>query len=122
MGLHNMKEPTTAELYRLLQDHLSREEEYQSRFEEKLDAILIQTTKHNGRMTSMEHWRERFADPLLDDYKDKRSQGSGMIKMWALFGGGLLLIIGLTATLYVKDLRTQIIKELDECCIIQTRS
>lgn len=112
----SMSAPTLSEIARNLTEHVKYETGYQERFEEKLDTILQQTTKTNGRVTQLEAWKEREAHPLLEDYKDNRSQAKGVGKLWALFGTSLVAIIILTFTLYIKTLKNDIMEQVIECC------
>ena len=43
-----------------LQFILDRLESIDTKFDEKLDAILVQTTKTNGRVNSLERWRNQI--------------------------------------------------------------
>lgn len=108
------KEPTTSELYRTIQDHIKYESGYQERFEEKLDQVLLQVTKTNGRVDAIEGWKEKHAHPLLEDYKENRAQVKGATKLWTLVWSGLIVIVGLTGTLYVKTLKTDILAEVQK--------
>ena len=107
-----MTQPTLSEVNRNLQEHIRYESGYQIRFEEKLDAILLQTTKTNGRVSSVESWREKEVNPIISDYKENRAQIRGATKLWALIGGGILVIMGLTGTLYIKTLKAEILQEI----------
>ena len=111
-----MTDLTLHELDRVIKDHINWETGYQERFEDKLDSILLQTTKHNGRMSKIEHWEETEVTPLLEDYKDNRSQVKGAAKLWTIIWIGLAFFIGITFTLYIKSLKADIIKEVQTCC------
>lgn len=104
-----MENVTLQELYRNLSEHIKHESEYQIRFEEKLDAILLQTTKHNGRMTKMEEWRDTEAKPLLEDYKENRAQAKGAIKLWTVIWGTLITGIGFAGALYLNKIEIETI-------------
>lgn len=110
---------TIPELHRTLSEHTSHEYEYQKRFEDKLDLILTQVTKTNGRVTSLEAWRDNLAHPLLEDYKDDRSQRKGAIKLVTLAWSSVAIVIGLTFTLYIKSLKVEILKETEIMCNLQ---
>lgn len=107
-----MTNPTLSEIARNLEDHVRYESAYQLRFEEKLDAILNQTTRTNGRVAQLEIWRDKEVHPLLEDYKDVRSQRKGAVKLATLAWGSIAVIIALTFTLYIKSLKADIIKEV----------
>ena len=111
-----MTDLTLHELDRVIKDHINWENGYQERFEDKLDAILLQTTKTNGRVNGIEAWKVE-AETLLEDYKDNRSQVKGAIKLWTVIWIGLAFFIGITFTLYIKSLKADIIKEVQTCCI-----
>jgi len=116
MVLHNMTAPTLSEVGRKLADHVNWETGYQERFEEKLDKVLSQAILTNSRVTHLEEWQEKDVEPLLEDYKDNRSQAKGVGKFWALFGTSLVAIVILTFTLYIKNLKHDILEEVRECC------
>lgn len=111
-----MSAPTLSEIARKLADHVNWETGYQERFEEKLDKVLSQSILTNSRVTHLEEWQEKDVEPLLEDYKDNRSQAKGVGKFWALFGTSLVAIIILTFTLYIKNLKHDILQEVRECC------
>ena len=116
MVLHSMTAPTLSEIARKLADHVNWETGYQERFEEKLDKVLSQAILTNSRVTHLEEWQEKDVEPLLEDYKDNRSQAKGVGKFWALFGTSLVAIIILTFTLYIKTLKSDIMEQVIECC------
>ena len=103
-----MSEVTISELQRNLQDHIKYESVYQERFEEKLDLVLLQVTKTNGRVSSIEDWRDKQAYPLLEDYKENRAQAKGAIKLWTLVWGTVVAGITTAGALYINQLRTDI--------------
>ncbi len=105
-------EPTIGEIARNLEDHVRYESGYQERFEEKLDKILLQVTRTNGRVSTIEDWRDKHAHPLLEDYKDNRSQAKGAVKLWTIIWVGLIALVGVTFTLYISNLKTEIINEV----------
>ena len=111
-----MTDLTLHELDRVIKDHINWENGYQERFEDNLDAILLQTTKTNGRVNGIEAWKVE-AETLLEDYKDNRSQVKGATKLWAAIWIGLAFFVGITFTLYIKSLKADIIKEVQTCCI-----
>ena len=112
-----MSEITVSEIARKLEEHVKWETGYQERFEEKLDLILLQTTKTNGKATDLIEWRKEVVSPLLEDYKDNRSQVKGATKLWTVIWIGLTFFVGITFTLYIKSLKADIIKEVQTCCI-----
>ena len=110
-----MTDLTLHELNRVITDHITWENGYQQRFEDKLDAILLQTTKTNGRVNGIETWKVE-AETLLEDYKDNRSQVKGATKLWTVIWIGLAFFVGITFTLYIKSLKADILKEVQTCC------
>lgn len=107
-----MKDPTISEISRKLDDHLKSEDSYQERFENKLDQILLQVTKTNGRVSYIETWKEKDAIPILEDYKENRAQAKGAGKLWAFIGTGVVATLILTGTLYIKNLKIEILEEV----------
>ena len=105
-------QPTISELQRNLQDHIKYESGYQERFEEKLDLVLLQVTKTNGRVGTLEEWRDKQAHPIIEDYKDNRSQAKGAIKLWTLIWISITALLGVSTTLYVNNLKAEIINEV----------
>ena len=109
-----MSEITVSEIARKLEEHVKWETGYQERFEEKLDLILLQTTKTNGKATDLIEWRKEVVSPLLEDYKDNRSQVKGAGRLWAFVGTGVITTLLLTGTLYLKSLKAEILAEVEK--------
>ena len=87
---------------------MKHESEYQARFEEKLDLILNQVTRTNGRVTALEVWKEKEAHPIVEDYKDTRSQAKGAVKLWTILWGTLATGVSVAGALYISKLHTEI--------------
>jgi len=55
---------------------LDRLDAIDKKFDSKLEKILVQTTKTNGRVINLEDWR-READKDIEELKTKRSENHG---------------------------------------------
>lgn len=103
-----MENITLQELHRNLSDHVKYESEYQHRFEEKLDAILLQVTRTNGRVNAIEIWKDKEAHPVVEDYKDNRSQAKGAIKLWTVVWGTVVAGVSVAGALYLNKVKVEV--------------
>ncbi len=55
---------------------LDRLDAIDKKFDSKLEKILVQTTKTNGRVINLEDWRKK-ADNDIEELKTKRSENKG---------------------------------------------
>lgn len=73
---------------------LERLETIDSKFDEKLDKILVQTTKTNGRVNGLENRVERI-EPEIEDLKGIKHYNKGRERV-------LYIVIGSLGTLFLS--------------------
>ncbi|CAB4126248.1 hypothetical protein UFOVP153_65 [uncultured Caudovirales phage] len=80
---------------------LQRLEAIDSRFDEKLDKILVQTTKTNGRVTALE---DKFSNVFkeVEDLKEHKNYNKGRDKVLYIIIGGVGALALALVGIYLK--------------------
>lgn len=94
-----------------VKDFIAETKESHKSQDEKQEKILENVIKTNGRVTSLEGKSKEYGVEI-DDYKTRRANFSGVSKLWAVIGTGVIAIVSYFWFIYMQNFKNEIVQEL----------